>query len=220
MTPIIELLVLGGIVVFLVLRLRSVLGTRDGFEPNPVPQADPGPEKARRRSFEVIEGGIDRDIADHADPASDAGKALAKMKVAEPGFSVTEFLTGARAAYEMILMDFEAGNLQTLKPFLSQDVFDSFEQVVKTREAEGLHIDATFIGVRELKLADAEFDDATGEGEVTIRFVGELTSVVRDRAGQIVEGNPEEIKRQRDVWTFARRMGSTDPNWQLVATGG
>jgi predicted lipid-binding transport protein (Tim44 family) len=67
---------------------------------------------------------------------------------------------------------------------------------------------------------DAEFDPDTNEGEITIRFIGELTSVVRDKSGEIIEGNPKEVKRQKDIWTFARIMGSEDPNWQLVATGG
>ena len=73
--------------------------------------------------------------------------------------------------------------------------------------------------MREVTLADATFDRDTSEAELTVRFVGELTSVVRNAEGEIVEGNPTEIKRQRDVWTFARDMGADDPNWQLVATG-
>jgi predicted lipid-binding transport protein (Tim44 family) len=73
--------------------------------------------------------------------------------------------------------------------------------------------------VSELKLADADFDDMTNEAELTVRFIGEMTSVVRDRAGDVIEGSATDIKRQRDVWTFARKMGTSDPNWTLVATG-
>ena len=73
--------------------------------------------------------------------------------------------------------------------------------------------------MRELALHEATFDSATREAEVSVRFVAELTSVVRNAAGEIVEGAPNEIKRQRDIWTFARKMGSSNPNWQLVATG-
>lgn len=219
-SAVIQLLVLAGIALFLVLRLRNVLGTREGFEKPDLPSSTAATQKPVRRDFEVIEGGIDHDIAGHTDVDGTAGKALASMKAVEPGFSVNEFLNGARGAYEMILMAFEGGDLETLKQFLSDDVYASFASVVETREEEGLHVDATFIGVRELKLTDATFHQTTGEGEVTIKFVGELTSVVRDRAGEIIEGNPEEIKRQKDVWTFARTLGANDPNWQLVATGG
>jgi len=217
-SSLLSLLVLAGIAVFLILRLRSVLGTRDGFEKPAAPQvaAKPGP----RRDFEVIEGGPDRDITDHATDGSDEAKALAAMKMAEPGFSVSEFLEGGRGAYEMILMSFENGNIDELRGFLAEDVMETFEEVIRQREAQGLRIDAKFVGVRELSLADATFDRDTSEGEISIRFVAELTSVVRNSDGEIVEGDLNEIKRQRDVWTFARTMGSSDPNWILVATGG
>ena len=162
---------------------------------------------------------MDRDITDHVDENSAAARALAAMKKAEPEFNVTEFLAGARGAYEMILMAFENGDLDQIRPFLSDDVFVTFADVVAMREKEGLKIDASFLGVRELTLLDADFDETTRIGEIKVRFVGELTSVVRDQDGNIVEGNPKEIKRQKDVWTFARKMGVDDPNWQLVATG-
>jgi predicted lipid-binding transport protein (Tim44 family) len=173
-----------------------------------------------RRDFEVIEGSPDRDITDHAEDGSETAKALAAMKLAEPGFNVTEFVSGARQAYEWILMAFENGDLSEVQPFLSEDVYDAFLEVIADREDKGLKIDANFIGVRETALEEAAFDRSTDEGEITLRFVAELTSVVRDGDGQIVEGNPNEIKKQRDVWTFARQMGTGDPNWKLVATGG
>jgi predicted lipid-binding transport protein (Tim44 family) len=141
------------------------------------------------------------------------------MKMAEPGFSVGEFLEGARGAYEMILMAFESGDVDEVRGFLAPDVANTFDEVIAQRKAEGLRIDANFIGVREVTLTDASFDRDRAYGEISVRFVGELTSVVRDESGQIVEGNPNEIKRQRDVWTFAREMGADDPNWHLVATG-
>ena len=92
--------------------------------------------------------------------------------------------------------------------------------MIADREDKGLRIEADFVGVREVGLESATFDRDTNDAEVTLRFVGELTSVVRNEAGEIVEGNPNEIKKQRDVWTFARTMGEDDPNWRLVATGG
>jgi predicted lipid-binding transport protein (Tim44 family) len=213
---IIQILVLAGIALFLILRLKNVLGSRDGFEkpPAPAPVAD-----ARRGKFEVIEGGPDLDISDHVAEGSPAAKALAAMKQAEPSFSVSEFLRGARGAYEMILMAFERGELDAVKPFLAADVYDAFSEVIASRKARGLRVEADFGGIREVTLQDAEFDKKTREGEVTIRFASELTSVTRDAAGQIIDGSKSELRRQRDVWTFARAMGSNDPNWILVATG-
>ncbi|KPN64688.1 Predicted lipid-binding transport protein, Tim44 family [Aliiroseovarius crassostreae] len=217
-SPLIQLLVLAGIALFLILRLRDVLGTREGYEKPQVTRQDN--PRTTRESFEVIEGGADSDITDHVEENSEAARALVAMKALEPDFSVGEFLGGARGAYEMILMGFEAGEMADIKPFLSDDVYESFAMVVESRREQGLTIEASFVGLRELKLEDATFDPATNEAEITVRFVGELTSVVRDNGGEIIEGNPNEVKRQKDIWTFARKMGTDNPNWQLVATGG
>jgi len=215
--PIIQLLVLLAVAVFLILRLRNVLGTREGFEKKPLPMGERDP--APRRDFEVIEGGPDKDITDHVEDGTAAAKALGAMKMAEPGFNVTEFLGGARGAYEWILMAFERGELSEVRDFVSDEVYEALESVVQARATEGLTVEADFVGVRETALVDADFNRDTREGEVTVRFVGELAFAVRNAAGEIVEGNPGEIKRQRDVWTFARVFGSDDPNWRLVATG-
>lgn len=216
-SPILQLLVLAGIAIFLVLRLRSVLGTREGFEKPPA-QAPKEDHRSSRAGFEVIEGGPDRDIVDHVPEGSDSADALAAMKKVEPSFSVSEFLSGARGAYEMILMGFERGNIVELRTFLADDVYDTFEEVVAQRAEQGLTIDANFIGIRELSLADATYDETSGLAEITVRFVAELTSVVKNAEGEVVEGSPTAVKRQKDVWIFARTMGSNDPNWQLVAT--
>lgn len=214
--PIIQLLVLAGIAIFLILRLRSVLGTREGFEkPNVVRDAAP----KERRNFEVIEGGPDHDIIDHVPDGSSSARALAAMKRVDPDFNVSGFLQGARGAYEMILMGFEKGDLASIRPFISDDVFDVFSSVVKQREEQGLVVKAEFIGISELAIHDAVFDEETKEGEISVRFVGELSYVVENAEGQVVEGSQHAIKKQKDVWTFARDLSSDDPNWFLIATG-
>ena len=217
-SSLIQLLVLAGIAIFLIVKLRSVLGTREGFEKPQLPPDEARPRMAKR-DFEVIEGGPDRDITDQVADGSPAAKALAAMKMAEPGFSVNTFLQGARGAYEMIVMAYERGDLASIKPFLAPEVYDSFASAVQAREAEGLTVEANFAGLREMTLSEATFDRDTREGEVTVRFLGELTSVIRNRIGEVVEGSPTSPKKQRDVWTFARKMGVDDPNWLLVATG-
>jgi predicted lipid-binding transport protein (Tim44 family) len=216
-SPILQLLVLAGIAIFLILRLKSVLGTRDGFEGRP--RTQPAGGQAPRREFEVIEGGPDHDIIDNVAEDSDAATALAEMKRIEPDFSVATFLQGAREAYEMILMAFEKGKLDEVMPFMDRDVYETFAQVVDEREKEGLTIEAEFIGVRDLELADARFDQETRRAEIDVRAVAELVSVVRDAEGEIIEGEPGKPKRQKDLWTYERVMGSDDPNWRLVATG-
>lgn len=220
MSAVINLLILAGIALFLIIRLRSVLGTRDGFEKPPasLDETNARPREVRR-DFEVIDGGADDDILDHVADGSDAAKALGAMKLSEPGFSVREFLGGARGAYEMILMAYENGTLEDVRDFLAHDVYESFGEALAQREAQGLTVEASFVGLREIELTDATLDRDTGEAELTVKFVAELISVVRNGEGEIVEGSPTEIRRQRDVWTFARRLGASDPNWLLVATG-
>jgi predicted lipid-binding transport protein (Tim44 family) len=215
-SSLIQLLVLAGIAVFLIIKLKSVLGTRDGFEKPPIPLDEVRPRV--KRDFEVIEGGPDRDITDHVADGSDAAKALAGMKMVEPGFSVNTFLQGARGAYEMILMAFERGDLESIRLFLEDEIEAAFAQAINAREAEGLTLTSNFVGLKEMALQGASFDRDTKRAEISVRYVGELTSVVRNKAGEIVEGSATEVKRQRDVWTFGRTMGSSDPNWQLVAT--
>ena len=214
--PLLQLLVLGAIAVFLILRLRGVLGTRDGFEKPTLPD-----EPAPRKRFDVIEGTAepgDSDIADHAEPGSPTARALEQMKRAEPDFAVGPFLSGAKSAYEMILMAFESGDLDEVRGFLAPPVAEALESVIADRKARGLVTEAQFLGTREITLAAAEFTPATGMAELSVRFVGEMIVATRDAQGNVVEGDAKSARKQRDTWTFARRMGQDDPNWQLIAT--
>ena len=211
-SSLIQILVLAGIALFLILKLRSVLGTRDGYERPAAPRPLPGtPAPATPETPD--------DLDDLAPGHPEATTALRAMKLAEPAFSLSEFLHGARGAYEMILMAYERGDIAAIRPYLSPEVASTFTQALNARSQQGLTVEASFVGLREVALDDATFDSVTGEAELTVRFTGELTSVTRNAAGEVVDGSASEIRRQRDLWTFARRMGSNDPNWQLVATG-
>ncbi|MEL7301137.1 MAG: Tim44/TimA family putative adaptor protein [Pseudomonadota bacterium] len=219
-SPIIQLLVLAGIAVFLILRLRSVLGTRDGFEQDVSRGDSSARDRAAARDFEVIEGGPDRDITDHVDEDGPAAEAFKQMKRVEPGFSLSEFIQGGGQAYEMILMAYENGDLGGVRDFIDADIYSAFAESIEARRDQGISIDAEFIGLREVSVDEATFDEASQEAEITLRFVGELSSTVRDKEGEIMEAESSPMKRTRDSWTFARRMGGDDPNWMLVATGG
>ena len=216
MSPaIIEILVLAGIAIFLVLRLKNVLGTREGFEKPTLQDAAP-PKNSR--DFRVIDGGEDTDITDNVDKKSPSAEALARMKKVDADFMVNDFLTGARSAYEMILMAFENGDLNDVESFLDDDVKDAFQQVIDMRAKKKLKVEAEFYGIRELSLKNADFDDKTNVAELSVAFTGELSSVVKNKDGEVVEGDAKQVKRQRDTWTFSRDLSSSDPNWLLVAT--
>ncbi len=211
-----QLLVLAGIAIFLILKLRSVLGTRDGFEKPPVPL-----DQARPRLVDVNapSGPDDTDITDYVPAGSPSALALTQIKHIEPAFSVREFLGGARGAYEMILMAYERGDLDQIRPFLTVEVEESFGAAIAEREAKGLTFEAKFSGIKEMTLDEVRFDPVTKFAELTLHFTGELSVLVRDKAGEIVDGSATAIKRQRDLWTFERQIGAADPNWQLSATG-
>lgn len=219
-SEIIQVLVLAAIALFLVLRLRSVLGTRGGFEnPDAGKQAGPAPYQAPKRpNFDVVEGG-DADIAAYAEPGSPLSETLVAMKRLEPGFNVGQFVDGAKQAYEMIVMGYETGDMSQVERFLAPDVLEGFNAAIAERKAQGMTVDARFIGVRNARLSGASLDPTSGLGEVTVEFTGELYIVVRDAEGRIVEGDENELRRQVDVFTFERTFGQSDPNWILVATG-
>lgn len=212
----IQLVVLAAIAIFLILRLRGVLGTRDGFEPTETAEAASPP-----RHLKVVETLPDEsdDIADHVDAESPAAAALRAMRKIEPSFTVGEFLSGARQAYEMILMGFESGDLDPVRGFLAPPVAAAFQQVVDARESRGETTEAEFLGTSETNLVAADFDPDTSRAEITIRFVGEMIVATRDKDGTVIDGDPRRARKQRDTWTFGRRMGDANPNWQLIATG-
>ncbi|WBU56384.1 Tim44/TimA family putative adaptor protein [Paracoccus sediminicola] len=214
--PMIQLIVLAAIAVFLILRLRGVLGTRDGFEQPRVEQRQP------EQPYDLPDDDVaipDDDISDHVDPESPAYVALVAMKQVEPSFSLTEFLSGAKQAYEMILVAFERGDLSEVRPFLSDDVAAAFQSAIEARDRSGQTVDVQFLGTRETGLSAAEFDTTTSVAELSVRFLGEMIVATRDAQGNVVEGDPKSPRKQRDTWTFEREMGADDPNWRLVATG-
>lgn len=216
--PMLQLIVLAAIAVFLILRLRGVLGTRDGFE-NPSADDQPAHGDFNPIVDDTRSNGVDDDLADHVDPASPAYAALVAMKRAEPSFSLGDFLGGAKYAYEMILVAFEKGDLEPVRAFLAPEVAAAFDSVIEARRAAGQTVEAQFLGTRETALQAAEYNPATRQAELTVRFVGEMISAVRDADGTVVEGDPKSPRKQRDSWSFERVMGSNDPNWRLVATG-
>jgi len=214
----VQLLVLAIIALFLVFRLKNLLGTREGFEKSEPKEKEKN--TTARKPLEVINGGLDTDIIDHVKSGSPAIDPLKQMKAVEKNFSVSDFLSGVREAYEMILMAFERGDISDVKAFLSQEVDDAFSEVIEQRKADGLEIEASFVGIKELSLVQSEFDASTKDAQITVRFVSEITIAIKDSSGVIVEGSKNDIKQHSDIWTFSRIMGSENPNWKLVATEG
>ncbi|MEM0988789.1 MAG: Tim44/TimA family putative adaptor protein [Pseudomonadota bacterium] len=214
-----ELLILIGLAALVLYRLKSVIGTRTGHEGPPDYMNRRENAAAGQTGPVAVPDPMPMDEPDDAGVPDGSRSALASIRAVEPDFDPSEFLGGARGAYEMILMAYEEGDRTTLQSLLAPDVFQAFEGGIRAREDQGLRVDARFIGVREAEVDEIRFEDDTNIADVTVRFVGELITAVRDAENRVVEGDPNEAKRQTDVWTFSREMGSRDPNWLLTGTG-
>ena len=214
------------IAVVIFMRLGSVLGRRTGNEPSPFdPRVKTPPAGARNDNVVSLPpraGGAAptapelEPLARYAAPGTPLHETLVTLTKAAPSFDIEHFLTGAKAAYEMIVSAFAAGDRTTLRNLLAPDVYDGFVAAIAEREANGHKAELTFVGIEEAKLSAAEFDG--GMARLSIRFVAELITATRDKDGNVVEGDATEVQTIRDVWTFARDVTSRDPNWKLVAT--
>ena len=222
-------LVFGLLAIFVVWKLRSVLGTRTGEEQSNL-------EMYRRKSEPPAEAADNilrypGKSADMAEPASDDLRAawlqipgieknvlpgLEAVVQADKSFEPRSFIDGAKSAYEMIIMSFAAGNRAALRDLLSKDVYDSFVAAISDREARGDTVDTTFVSIDRAVMEDAHLRDSTAQ--ITMRFQSKLITATRSKDGKIVDGNPDKVVDMIDVWTFARETSSRDPNWRLVAT--
>jgi len=219
-------LIFAALAIFVVWKLRSVLGTRTGAEKPPFdPAARRAPAPLNDGSNVVRLPGAANDRG--APPAVDRWKGFAEpgtplaanldaIAAADPGFSGASFISGAKAAYEMIVTAFAAGDRKTLVPLLAKDVMDSFDAAIAAREQSGEKVDTTFVSIDKAGVEDAQV--RAGVSQVAVRFQSKLITATRDAAGKIVDGDPEKVTDVVDIWTFARDPKSRDPNWKLVAT--
>jgi len=217
--------------VFIFLRLRSVLGQRTGRERPPY---DPySARDAMRTSTNDNVVTLPPRSADAAPPPAadaepverwkgiaEAGSAAAvgldAVVAQDPSFDARHFLTGARAAYEMIVTAYAQGDRRNLKNLLSKEVYDEFEGAIRDRESRNEKAETRFVSIDKADITHAEVKGRTAQ--VTVRFVSQLVSVTRDKDGNVIDGNPDKVTDVTDVWTFARDLASRDPNWKLVAT--
>ncbi len=217
---------IAAIAAFLILRLRSVLGRRDGHEGrsdfDPFQQRESAtaqnndkvihlPDSRPNDAEPLSEEALDEEFA--GSPAADG---LKDIKRADPSFDAAGFAEGAKGAFEMIITAFAKGDRDTLRPLLSNDVFEEFAGSIKAREEADETLETTLIGIRESEIVEAELQGRTAF--VTVQFVSEQVNVTRDSEHRIVDGDPNEVAVITDIWTFARNTRSRDPNWALVAT--
>ena len=219
-------LIFAALAIFVVWKLRSVLGTRTGAEKPPfdpatrrTPQPAPDGSNVVRLPGAANDRGAPSPVERWkgvAEPGSPLARNLDSIAAIDPNFNGQTFLSGAKAAYEMIVVAFAAGDRQALRPLLAKDVMDSFDAAIAAREKSGEKVETTFVSIDRSSLEDAQLrPDAA---QIAVRFHSKLITATRDAAGKILDGDPEKVADVVDIWTFARDPRSRDPNWKLVAT--
>jgi predicted lipid-binding transport protein (Tim44 family) len=226
--------------VVIFLKLRSVLGRRTGHEQARYERYK-AQQEASQRSAKVgaqdkvvtlprrerdeletrpVEQVVRTDVEERVKGLAAGNSGLAKGLVdivrSDQNFEPDQFLKGARGAYEIIVTAFAEGNRKTLKDLLSREVYDGFAGAITDRESRGEQIDQSFVGIKSADIVEAELKN--GVAQLTIKFVSELISATRDKAGEVIAGDPKRIKEVTDIWTFAREVASRNPNWRLIAT--
>lgn len=220
------------VAVFIVLRLRSVLGQRPQRGAPPRNQAAPAPFRrdsvgqpgnvipmttaANDRGARVEEGANPDRWKGYAEPGSPLAHNLDALDAASHGFDPGGFLSGARGAYEITVTSFAKGDRKRLRDLLSPEVLEGFSKAISDREARGEKVDMTLVSIDDAKIVDAQVKDMVGQ--VTVRFLSKLITATRDREGKVVDGSSDKVVDVTDVWTFSRDTRSSDPNWQLLAT--
>lgn len=225
------------VAVVAILKLRSVLGKRTGDEEARYQQRVKARESAERAAAEKVVAlprrGRDEQPPPRPQPVPSNVDVEAKFKAAaagdsaieqgllqiyrnDPSFDPEHFMKGAKQAYEMIVTAFAEGNRKILKDLLSREVFEGFAAAITDRESRGELIDQSFVGISRAEFVEAEMKQT--RSLVTVRFVSQLISATRDRAGQVIAGDSQRITEVTDIWTFARDTSSRNPNWQLIAT--
>jgi len=216
----VDLILFGMIAAFLVLRLRSILGRRTGYErpPQQPPFQQPQQQPMPRQAGPVIDGRAEPVVPTEQrtlpDPASPLGMTLAKMKALDPSFNPTTFLDGAQKAFGMIVSAFARGDRGSLRHLLSDDTYNAFEQAITTREALG-HVQVSEI--RAIPSVTIETAELRGKSaQLAVRIVSDQVSLTRDKAGAPVVGT-DAVTEITDVWTFERELAQPDPTWRLIA---
>ena len=210
------IIILALVALFIGLRLYSVLGERTGHEQQPILKpADPEA---------VVEPRIDRpsvvqpSATDSGDLAylPTAGPGVRALLAVDPTFDVARFLEGAKSAYRIVLEAYWKGDAAGLRPFVDDHVFETFNSAIEQREKDGLVLDNRLVNIEQVLITAAQADRDVAV--VTVRFEADIAAVTRNKDGEVVAGSMSDAVQTRDLWTFRRSIGSSDPNWLLVET--
>jgi predicted lipid-binding transport protein (Tim44 family) len=203
---------------FLVYRLGSVLGKRTGNEQQrpDIPGAGAGPDEGQEANvISLADRSLDPEN-ELVEAASPLDAAITQIKLADRSFDEEGFVTGARMAFEMVVESFAGGDTATLRNILSDDVYENFAAAIHDRVSKDQTHETTMVGFDVTEIIEAEVEGRNAL--VTVKYISDQVNVTRDAAGETIEGDPAAVTRITDIWTFARDVSSSSPNWVLIAT--
>jgi len=213
----IDIILFAMLAAFLIYRLGSVLGKRTGHEQQrPDLHGATGDRAQREDNVISLPDRAPEPEESVAESGSPLDAALTQIKLADRTFEEPGFITGATAAFEMIVNSFAEGDTETLQNLLSDEVYDNFAAAIRDREAQERTHETTVVGIDVVEIIEAEMQEQNAL--VSVKYVSEQVNVTRESNGDIAEGDPSAVARITDIWTFTRNVSSSDPNWILVAT--
>lgn len=214
-----DIIVIGAIAAFLILRYRAMLGEKSGRDVEPMPRNSrnlselepviqlPEREAARKK-------GIDRlDLAHEPERLSEQ---FAAMRAIDPEFTASEFIGGAKAAFEMVLTAYNEADHETLRMLLAEPIYQQFKRSLDENDKAGRKAHSTLVAIVKADIADATLHGS--KARITVDFVSEQIPLVRNAEGEIVEGNASQQEAIEDQWVFARDLKQSDPAWKVVET--
>ena len=206
--PFIDILIFAVIAVFLIFRLRSILGNRDGFEkPKKTVQTESSADN-------IINFKGKTPVAESA-PLNGSG--LKELRKLDNSFMDEEFLSGAKTAFPLILNAYSESDLGSLRRYVGFDLYEEFSNAVHQRDASGEHLKIDIETVNDVQLLDAEISD--GIATVTVKYDTIQSRILTDASDTVIEEDSISSEQIEDIWIFERDIRSTDPNWRLVETG-
>ena len=217
----IEIVILAMIALFLVWKLGSVLGRRTGHEQPPDSMlGDKHERRANGADGDKVvplpgraEAPVDLPTP-KVEPGSSQG--VTQIRIADPSFDPSTFATGASNAFGMVVTAFAEGDTATLRPLLSDDLYDEFSEAIRARLSDGDSLENSIEAIKSAEIVDARMEGRTAF--VTVKFVSSQINVTRNSDGEVTDGDAETAIDVTDLWTFARNTRATDPNWTLVET--
>jgi predicted lipid-binding transport protein (Tim44 family) len=212
------IVILALVALFIGLRLYSVLGERTGHEQPILKPADPEQADARMEPRAAARASTPTASAEPDDLAylPTAGPGVRALLAADPSFDVARFLDGSKAAYRLILEAYWKGDLEAMRSYVDDHVFQTFSSAVEQRSKDGLILENRLVAIDQALIAGAEIDRSIAL--VTVRFEADIAAVTRNASGEVVAGSLSDAVQTRDRWTFRRDIASRDPNWLLVET--